>query len=460
MKQTKKRPISETKLLKRKIQKLSKKVEELQEENKTLKQLLQEFREKFFGKKKKKEDKEPEKLKKKKKRGAPFGHKGITRKTPDHIDEYVEVKLDKCPHCQSTHLTPLEETYDHTQEDIVVEPRIKVTCYQHQLYYCKGCKKSVYADAGEGELPGSYIGPVAKSIANYLHYQFKLPYRKIKTFFKELFKFDFSHTSAVGFDNQTYRKGKTTYNKMEKKLPNQPFVHVDETGWKKDGINYWLWCFGSPEYILFHIDKRRSGKVVTERLGNSYNGVLISDFLSAYNKIQCRKQRCLVHLLRLVKKWIVFFEQDKKRKRFFETLKILLKEILKYSAKKIIDPSPEEIDRQADWIARLRRLLRTSQDHKKADDFLKRLINKFEELITCLKIPEIEAHNNTAERILRDSVIMRKITFCNRSEQGALNHSVLMSLIQTARLHQLNPLGFLHLLLTNTTAAAKAINIE
>ena len=60
---------------------------------------------------------------------------------------------------------------------------------------------------------------------------------------------------------------------------------------------------------------------------------------------------------------------------------------------------------------------------------------------------------------MRDNVIMRKITFGNRSlhGNGQRNHEVLMSLIQTARQLNLNPLTFLHLLLTKPAAAAAAL---
>ncbi len=43
----------------------------------------------------------------------------------------------------------------------------------------------------------------------------------------------------------------------------------------------------------------------------------------------------------------------------------------------------------------------------------------------------IESTNNRTERQLRPNVIMRKITFGNRSASGALNQAVIMSIIQT-----------------------------
>jgi len=86
-------------------------------------------------------------------------------------------------------------------------------------------------------------------------------------------------------------------------LKQSPFIHVDETGWRLDGKNYWLWKFSNKSICYSHIDKGRGQKIVEDILGKSYDGVLISDFLSAYNKINAKaKQRCLVHILRNLKK--------------------------------------------------------------------------------------------------------------------------------------------------------------
>jgi len=52
----------------------------------------------------------------------------------------------------------------------------------------------------------------------------------------------------------------------------------------------------------------------------------------------------------------------------------------------------------------------------------KRLMKHEDELLTFLDHPEIEPTNNRAERALRASVIMRKITFGNRSTTGIRNH--------------------------------------
>ncbi len=434
--------------LKEKNKKLEERVKELQAQ-------LDEYRKKMFKKNKSKPE-DDDHLSVVKKRGAPVGHTGVTRTRPKKADKHVDVILDTCPDCGGKNLSRCKHYEDHYQEDIVLPEKV-VTRFRHHYYYCKDCKKSVHG-TGKDEMPGSYIGPVAKSLAGLLHYQMSVPYRKIQQLFSELFHLNFVPSSTPGFDRQIRTRGQPLYDQLKKSLPEKPFVHADETGWHKDGINHWLHCYATVDAIVYLIDRSRGSKIVESMLGKKYSGVLISDFLATYNRIICRKQRCLVHLLRLIKKQLVYFEGDKKKTKYFLQLKTLVKDILELSRQTELEKLPENFSiKKADLVGRLRRTLKRQLGHPKADKFIKKLHKQIEELITCLEFGEVCAHNNLAERLLRSSVIMRKITFGNRSEKGVLNHQILMSLLQTARLHQITPLTFFHQLLTDPTAAATAI---
>jgi len=274
-----------------------------------------------------------------------------------------------------------------------------------------------------------------------------------------VFHLTFSLGAAPGFDQQVRCRGDPLYEKMQQGLPAQRCVHVDETGWRNEGVNHWLWCFIAPGYVVYRIDRSRGGKVVTAVLGQRYAGTLISDFLAAYNRIRCRKQRCLVHLLRLIKKWRIYFAADRKRRKYFESLRTMVKSILRLSAQFAVRRPKHFVDRKADLVARLRRTLQLRLAHPRADKFIRKLAAKRNQLVACLDFPEVCAHNNIAERLLRDNVIMRKITFGNRSFRGngQRNHEVITSLIQTARLQNINPLAFLHLLFTQPDAASAAL---
>ena len=71
--------------------------------------------------------------------------------------------------------------------------------------------------------------------------------------------------------------------------------------------------------------------------------------------------------------------------------------------------------------------------------FAKRLERHKNEIFTFLYVKDIDPHNNHAEQQIRPDVIFRKITFGNRSLKGAENHSILMTILQTAKLNNMDP---------------------
>ena len=76
-----------------------------------------------------------------------------------------------------------------------------------------------------------------------------------------------------------------------------PVVHADETGWREDGHNGYVWTFSTPTERYF-LRRGRGKAVVDEVLGDQFAGVLVSDFYAAYHHYDGPKQRCWAHLLR------------------------------------------------------------------------------------------------------------------------------------------------------------------
>ena len=93
-----------------------------------------------------------------------------------------------------------------------------------------------------------------------------------------------------------------------------------------------------------------------------------------------------------------------------------------------------------DFEEELDQLLKRPLENCEAENLRKRLITHRNENFTSLRFKNIEPDNNSPERALRPSVVMRKITYGNNSQTGAFNHETLISLVETAMLHNVNPL--------------------
>jgi transposase len=420
-----------------------KELDKIKEELAYIRFELEELKAQRYKGKKKPQDDDGSPPAQKKKRGGVFGHIGWFRKKPKHVHEVQELTLKRCPYCKSSDLNEYEEPEEHVQEDICL-PQVKITLYKKHHYYCRRCQKVVTAQ-GVDELPHSYIGPKAKALAVFMKYIIKASDRNIKDIFEKVFNLNLVPSSVCGFRDQLRKRCYPWYKKLEEALKRSRFIHGDETGWNIDGKNGWLWKFANNKICISHIDESRGQKVVEQILGTDYDGVLISDFYAAYNKITTKaKQRCLVHLLRDLKKVIKYWHDDAEVLRYAQRLKDVLKQAI-YLHKEYADKP---------WNKRyyaLRKIITESLDDfsfpnpnkKILQRFVKRLNRHKQELFTFLYEKGIAYHNNHIERQIRPDVILRKVTFGNRSIKGAHNHSVLMSMVQTAKLNNIDPLAML-----------------
>jgi len=249
-------------------------------------------------------------------------------------------------------------------------------------------------------------------------------------------------SSIVGFRDQLKREANTIYHELLESLKHGKFAHWDETGTKIDGDNAWRWKVSNKKVSITHTDKRRGQKVVEELFGEKYDGVLISDFLSAYNRIVTKaKQRCLVHILRDLKKVIKYWdEEDEEVVRYCVRLKKIFQDAI-FLHKEYVDKKwDSKYYRERKLItASLEDFAFPNPDKKILNRFAKRLQRHKDELFTFLYIKGIDYHNNHAEQQIRPDVLLRKVTFGNRSSKGAKVHDVVMSILQTAKLNKLDP---------------------
>lgn len=431
------------------IKKLEEENERLKEENAYLKFELQELKNKLYKRKSKKnlhppapgEEAPP------KKKGGLFGHIGWFRRKPKKIDKIEDVRLDKCPECGSSDISECNNKQEHIQEDIML-PELETTLYRKHRYYCKNCKRIV-TGTGENELPKSYIGPRAKTFAVFLKYVVKISERDIKNIFDKAFNLTITPSSITGFREKITKEASFLYDRLLEKLKKSKFIHIDETGWRVNGKNHWLWKLSNKKISITHIDRSRGKKVVDSILGKDYKGVLITDFLAVYNKIPSKaKQRCLVHIIRDLKRVIEYWSDDEEVLRYSRRLKKIFEDAIALHK--------EYINKRWDgnYYSRRKAVTQALRDFsfpnpskRILENFAKRLQKHKGELLTFLYEKGIDFHNNHAEQQIRPDVIFRKIAFGNRSERGVQNHNILMSVLQTAKLNNLDPLKTLERIL-------------
>jgi len=400
----------------------------------------------------------------KKKRGAPKGHPPWTRPRPDHIDRTVYVPVpETCPHCQSNSLTLTGEIHEHLQEDIIIQPRTVVTQFLHEGAICSCCNRPV-VQAAPDEIPNAYIGPLAKSAALYLRYGIGISYRKISMLFQVLFGLTFVPASAVGFDRKAAKKGKPLYNDLLEKIRASDVVNADETSWRNDGLGHYVWFLGNKHLAYFHIDRHRTAEVAKSLFGD-FDGTVVRDRYAAYNGIGTDWQSCLAHISTKAKEigkehaLLPPPEQDRRIESFCAEVRDLCKRACEVGQKLESGKLPwkEAADIEKRFVDELNKICKHQLSFKSAETLRKYLAGPEQKsLFTFLRIPGVPPTNNLAEQAQRHMVIFRKLSFGTRSDSGLETHSILPSLVQTARRQGVDPRKFLHILLTADAETAKA----
>jgi hypothetical protein len=261
---------------------------------------------------------------------------------------------------------------------------------------------------------------------------YRLPLRQITQLFEDLPGLTLSPAAVCKQLGRLGRWLSGQYERLQLVLRAAGVVHADETGWRTNGQNGYLWTLTNAQHTLYHVDRSRGGKVIADLLGEAFGGTLVSDFYAVYDQFDCPQQKCLTHLLRELRE-AVQKRPELASHTFFLRCKQLVQEMLRLKRRRK-RRSRAEYDRQVKSAeTRLRNLGAKSWGDADADRLAARLRKYEGRLTTFLHERKVDGTNNAAERALRPAVVMRKITGGSRSESGARAWAILASVMRTAQ---------------------------
>lgn len=374
-----------------------------------------------------------------KKPGRKPGHAGACRPIPERIDAHCSHRLKTCPQCGSAVGKPIRQ---HTRliEDI---PKVTplVTAHTIHGYWCSHCKTIVAAQV-TAALPRSSLGLRFVVYTAWLHYLVGVSVGNcVKTAAVSLgFPVSPGGLTLAWKNLATLLEGQ--YQAIGQEIRQSAVLHGDETGWRINGVTFWLWAFATRQYCYYLIDRRRGAAVVKQVLGTLFPGILISDFWGAYNAIQTlAKQRCYFHLFtELVK--VDQRNASATWKRFRKKLSRLLKDAVRLGERRQQHSPPTYARRKAKLHKRLDELIAAAFEDADAKRLIKRLRRHRGELFTFLDHEGVSPYNNHAEQQMRTAVHTRKVSQQNRSLQGAKTHAIFLTLFRSAQLQALNPVEY------------------
>ena len=306
---------------------------------------------------------------------------------------------------------------------------------------CPQCRRRVVptVDLGERVVGQQRLGITLLALIVTLREAGRLPVAVIQWYLATVHALHLSVGAIVAASHQVAARGAATIDRIREQVRAGPVVHADETGWRQDGKNGYLWTFSTPTERYFHYGGR-DGAMVDRVLGDAFAGVLVSDFYAAYDHVRCPHQRCWAHLLRDAHDLRRQHPKDPAVQTWADDLHRLYLDAVAWVETATDDPLARMTAARG-FDARLLALAQPYSDDRTVPQHTlsKRIARYLGELLTFVREPDVPPDNNAAERSLRHLVTSRKISGGSRSPDGTATRVALATRFGTWHAQGVNP---------------------
>jgi transposase len=189
--------------------------------------------------------KAPEEQKKARKKRDARHNRGRPRSMPTQI---VEHRLVTCPQCQ-LRLGGLSLARCREVIDVPPPPAVEVT--EHRIYkgWCAGCHHWYEApvDFHDQVVGQGRLGVRLASLIATLRTVMRLPIRQIQTYLLTLHGVRISSGEIVELLHRLKDQMQPHLDALKREIRASPAVQADETGWREDGLNGYIWSVCTPD---------------------------------------------------------------------------------------------------------------------------------------------------------------------------------------------------------------------
>lgn len=353
--------------------------------------------------------------------------------------------VELCPDCGRK----LEGGTEHRRRQVIEIPEAPVEIIDHVLIRrrCGVCDKSYLPSLGpeDGVVGQHRVGPRLMSLIATLCTDYRLPRESVQRLLQSVYQVHLSVGEISEILHTVADRGQTAVESILAQLRGAPYVHADETGWREDGVNGYLWSFSTPQVRFFYHDHSRSGAVargillgkweqedgsIREEECDPFTGWLICDCYSGYSWYE-QLQRCWDHLSRKLKDLRVRHADCASVVEWVGKVFNLYDRAKEVSAADVAETQRVAWRRQLDTA-----LVALTKPYHGVEDAPERELAEHicryqSEWFAFVQHPGVPSGNNPAERALRPTVIARKISGGTRSPKGSRTMCALRTLFGT-----------------------------
>jgi hypothetical protein len=317
-------------------------------------------------------------------------------------------------------------------------PQVRAEVIEHQVRerHCRGCGwvgRGVMPDLRDQVAPHRRVSWRIMALVATLRTKLRLPLASLQWLLAHGWGVRLSVGELSALLTETARAGQTAYEALLAEARASPVVHLDETGWRENGRNGYVWTMSTPTIRIFQYGPGRGGAVADRLLGEERSAVVVSDFYGAYDHLEGLQQRCWAHLLRDIAQLVTDAPEDHRLQRWAVTVSKLYHRAMDWSTQATAEQvRPICRERVRDrFEAALVAVCRGQPADAPHAGLCQRIERYRADLFTFVAEPGVPPTNNAAERALRPVVIARKISGGTRSRQGSRTRMILQSLVAT-----------------------------
>jgi len=347
-----------------------------------------------------------------------------------------------CPRCQTT----LRRGRVSRRRQVIEVPPVRAEVVEHvvltrQCHQCGQVCPGTMPDLSAAIGTHRRFGWSVVALVAVLRTKLRLPLAQVQWLLRQGWGLRLSVGALNGMLAEAAQEGRAAYDQLLGEARASPALHVDETGWREDGRNGFIWTVTTPTVRFFQFSLSRAGAVARRLVGAEYEGVVVSDFYTAYDQLDGRHQRCWAHFLREIHELTEAFPDHAEVQAWGEAVQALYARAV--TAATLLQECSlrerETVQRRFEHeLLAVCRAQRTTAPHRA---LCQRVERYHPELFTFVAEPTVPPTNNAAERALRPLVIARKISGGTRSAHGSQTRMVLQSLIATWDLRGHDPVA-------------------
>ena len=232
-----------------------------------------------------------------------------------------------------------------------------------------------------------------------------------------------------------------TKHRIVQRIVSGNLIHADETRANIKGTLAYVWVLTNTDEVAYILSDTREGELVQNIL-SEFRGVLVSDFYSTYDSIDCRQQRCLIHLIRDLNDEMLNNPFDEEFKQLVIAFGDLLKPMIE-----TVDSHGLKTRFLKKHLASVelfyRQLSITVFQSEAASKCKQRFDKNRDKLFTFLSHDGVSWHNNNAEHAIKAFARLRELIGGSSTNTGLDEYLTLLSISQTCEYSGLDFLEFL-----------------